>query len=485
MKNLIYSLALCGTLFSACHEPKQAVTVQLHNNADWRSVASKPPMGWNSYDAYHGAITEKQFLSVVDVLADKMLPFGYEYAVVDFCWYQPGPEGWNPDKWESFEVMLPRDKNYKAISNLKMDGNGRLIPDVVRFPSAADGNGFKTISDYVHKKGMKFGIHIMRGIPREAVEQKMPILGTNYTAADVAEPLDTCRWLNHMFGVDASKPGAQEYYNSLFNMYAAWGVDFIKADDMMVPPYHKGEIEMMHKAIAQCGRPMVLSLSCGEAPLGMAIHLDSLANMYRISGDFWDRWDDVAHMFDLLNWWSPFIGNGSWPDADMLPLGNLCLTGYPGAKNNPKSGHREHACFLTPDEQQTLMTLWCMARSPLMWGGDPLTSDAATYRLITNKEVLDVNQNSSNNHQAYNSFYGRSDVRIWIADGSDRNTKYISFSNITDKPANGALTLEVEDIRGIWMLRDLWQHADLGSAEKEIKVTLKPHASVMYKLTKL
>ena len=255
----------------------------------FKDLTPEPPMGWNSFDSYHGAITEKQFKNAVDFLARKMLPLGWEHAVIDFFWFHPGPEDWpfnkNENKWQTFTVSLIRDQIGDIFPKMCMDEYGRLLPAVNRFPSAANGNGFKLLADYVHNKGMKFGLHIMRGIPRQAADENTTIKGTEFRARDIIEERAVCYWNNAMFGIDHNKPGAQEYYNSLFELYAEWGVDFIKADDMMTPFYHKGEIEMMRKAIDQCGRPIALSLSCGKAPIARASHLQNHANMWRISGD--------------------------------------------------------------------------------------------------------------------------------------------------------------------------------------------------------
>lgn len=208
-----------------------------------RQWALKPPMGWNSYDAYHGSVTEKQVRACTDIIADKYLPIGYDHIVVDYCWFNPGPDGWNPENWKAFPITQTwnADSTYSPI--MEMDQYGRLLPAVNRFPSAANGKGFKPLADYVHSKGMRFGIHIMRGVPRQAVAMNSPILGTKYTVRDIIYYAPKS-WANMMHMVDINKPGAQEYYNSIFKMYAEWGVDFVKADDMMKPFYHAGEIEM-------------------------------------------------------------------------------------------------------------------------------------------------------------------------------------------------------------------------------------------------
>lgn len=435
--------------------------------------APKPPMGWNSYDAYHGAITENQFKECVDILADKYLPLGYNHAVIDFCWFNPGPEGWEPDNWKTFLIQQNWNDDGTYSPTLTMDEYGRLLPSPKRFPSAAE-DGFKSIADYVHSKGMKFGIHIIRGIPRQAVAENTPITGTQYHAKDIIHYAPKS-WTNTMHMVDVTKPGAQEYYNSVFKLYAEWGVDYIKADDMMKPFYHAGEIEMMHQAIMNSGRPMVLSLSWGEAQLSYADHLVENANLWRISKDFWDRWEDVGRMFDLTSYWVPFIGEGTWPDADMLPIGKLCLSGYPSG-NKP-----EHLTELSHDEIQTMMTLWCIARSPLMWGGDPISTPEEYEQYLLNEEVLEVNQASENNHQV---FIGK-ESRIWIADDPETNDKYLALFNLGNEEQEVNFEFFWEKLQGEYRVRDLWLNKDMETAVKQVSRTLPPHGSALLKLSKL
>jgi len=422
----------------------------------FQSWAATPPMGWNSYDAYYGNVTEKQFKAEVDVLQKKMLPHGYEYAIIDYCWFNPGPKSWDPDKWVTYDVDHSRGKPGNEFQPMIIDQYGRLLPAINRFPSAAAGKGFKPIGDYVHTKGMKFGIHIMRGIAREAVAQNMPILDSKYKAQDIVNKIDSCKWNDSMWGVDATKPGAQDYYNSLLKLYAAWGVDFIKVDDIASPAYHRGEIDLIRHAIDQCGRPIVLSLSPGDALMGFANHADQNTNMYRISNDVWDRWKDILHIFDMSSNWSPFIGNGSWPDADMLPIGRLCLTGYPDAKKNPEK--REHNSFLTENEQKTMISLWCMARSPLMWGGSAVQSPDSSFTLLTNDEILAIQKGSINNHQLYYP-HQRSDFpdyRMWTAESKDRKTKYLALFNLKAEPATIKFDLEWEFWKGKYKATELW-----------------------------
>lgn len=460
--------------------------ISAQDKKNFKTWAPTPPMGWNSYDAYYGTITEKQFLNEVDVMAKRLLPFGYEYAVLDYCWFNPGPKGWDPDKWTTFDVDYFRTNAiHDQYGPLPIDKYGRAIPAPNRFPSSAGGKGFAKIGAYVHAKGMKFGIHVQRGIPREAVMQNTQVSGTEYFAKDIVNLADSCLWNQSMYGVDATKPGAQEYYNSLMSLYASWGVDFIKVDDIAAPNYRKGEVDMIRKAIDQCGRKIVFSLSPGDALIGYANEIENKANMYRITNDVWDRWKDILHVFDLFNTWSPFIGNGTWPDGDMIPFGRLCLTGYPDAKTN--AGKREHNSFLNDDEQKTMMSLWCMARSPLMWGGAPSLSSDSSYTVLTNKEILAINKSSIGNHQLYqpNGRSDNKDFRIWVAESEDKKTKYVAFFNLKDTPADIAFRLGWESWNGSYSATELWSDSPFGTVKETITANrVSPHGVMVYKLTR-
>jgi alpha-galactosidase len=362
--------------------------------------AEKPVMGWNSWDCFATTVTEAQTRAQADVMADTLAAHGYNVITVDIQWYEPNATGFN----------------YRAGARLEMDAWGRLMPAPNKFPSAADGRGFKPLADYVHGKGLKFGIHLMRGIPRQAVAAKTPVKGTKVTAADIADPSSICRWNGDMFGVDLSKPGAQEYYDSRFEQFAAWGVDFIKVDDLSAPTYHRAEVEALRTAIDRCGRAMALSTSPGATPLAEGAHVSTHANQWRVSDDFWDSWPLLYAQFDRLRDWTPFRGPGHFPDADMLPLGTIAM------------GKRQ--TNFTPDEQVTLMSLWCIARSPLILGADLTKLDSATRALITNDDVIAVDQASANNRELFrrDGFIG------WIADVPGSADKYVALFNTRPKP---------------------------------------------------
>ena len=419
-------------------------------------LAPTPPMGWNSWDAYGFTVTESEAKAHADYMAAKLAKYGWQYVVVDIEWYTP----------------KVRSHGYIADpSNVTMDEFGRFTPAVNRFPSAANGAGFKPLADYIHSKGLKFGIHIMRGIPRLAVEGNLPIKGTSYTAAQVADKVHVCTWGNMVdtYGVDVSKPGGQAYYDSIAALYASWGVDFIKADDMG-RPYYAAEIAALSEAMRKTGRPMVLSLSPGATPVDQAAHLRKYAQLWRISDDFWDDWKLLKQQFSLAAKWAPYSGSGAWPDADMLPLGRIGIRAENGDDRRTR---------FTKDEQVTMMTLWSIFRSPLMFGGDLPSNDEFTISLITNPEVLAVNQHSTGNQPVIQT----QNAAVWTARPESGNGYYVAVFNLGDSP---------QDLRYSWhdlhlpgsryRLRDLWRHQDMGP-DDALKVTLGPHASALYRVS--
>jgi alpha-galactosidase len=344
------------------------------------------------------------------------------------------------------------------------------MPAVNRFPSSANGAGFKPLADYVHSTGLKFGIHIMRGIPRQAVEKNLPIKGTSYHAADVADKDNGCRWNPDMWGVDTTKPGSQAYYDSIADLYASWGVDFIKADDMGSHLYQPAEMKALSQAIRKTGRPMVLSISPGPAPISEAEFFEKYAQMWRISDDFWDDWKLLRQQFDFMRDWAQFVGkNDTWPDADMLPLGKLRVTSAEGGGAPTK---------FTPDEQRTVMTLWSIFRSPLIFGGDLPSNDAATTELITNAEVIEVNQRSRGGHQVIE----RGNVRVWTAKSERGGEQYVAVFNLGGAAEEVNIAWSEIGIRGkITGVRDLWTHRPKGTLDS-VHASLRPHASVLYRV---
>lgn len=446
-QHLVASLAL-GFAAVACGNARSAV-------AQEKMLAPTPPMGWNSWDSFGPTVKENEVRANADTMAQKLAKFGWQYVVVDIEWYQP----------------QAKSHGYIARGEVTMDSYGRFVPSPNRFPSAAGDAGFKPLADYVHSKGLKFGIHIMRGIPREAVDKNLPIKGTNFHAADVADKLNVCHWadMEDTYGVDMSKPGAQAYYDSIAELYASWGVDYVKADDMS-RPYRGPEIHALSSALKKTGRPIVLSLSPGPAPVEKYEDLKANAQLWRISNDFWDRWIDIKHQFDLMKAWQGKVHPGGWPDADMLPLGHIGLRAERG---------NDRASLLTHDEQYTLMSLWSIFRSPLMFGGDLPSSDAFTFDLLSNPEVLAINQHSDNGHESYRN----GNTIVWTADGSTSNSKYVAVFNIGDSVDTIDIPWSAVGVPGKPAeVRDLWQHTDARNIVG-VRLSLRPHASVLYKVS--
>lgn len=428
------------------------------------SLAPTPPMGWNSWDSYGRTLTEAQFKANARWMAKHLKRFGWRYVVIDEGWYIPNPES-DP-------------KNYKFL----LSDDGRFIPVPARFPSAANNAGFKPLADSIHSLGLKFGIHIIRGIPREAVTKNLAIADSPYHAQDAADQSDTCPWNAYNYGVKNSEAG-QAYYDSILKLYSSWHVDFIKVDCIADHPYKPDEIRMLANAIRKTGRPMVLSLSPGPTALDNAGEVSKYAEMWRICDDFWDHWgpwekhdwsQSLYQQFTTTAKWAPHIAPGNWPDADMLPLGHL--------GPHPGDGELRETRF-TKDEQRTMVTLWSIFRSPLIMGGDLPAADKWTKSLLTNPEVIEVDQHSRDNRAVVTT----DTTAVWLAQvplqldappagyclavfniGNSEQTVHYEWKDLGLRDAS-------------YKVRDLWERKDAGSAPS-LTVKLRPHASVLYRL---
>jgi len=415
-------------------------------------------MGWNSWDSYGTTINEAQFKSNAQWLAKHLKSAGWQYAVVDMEWF----------------VTNPRPEGNSKDSKFSLDEYGRYTPAVNRFPSAANGAGFKPIADYLHSLGLKFGIHILRGIPKEAVEKNLPIDGSPYHAADGANRTDLCPWNPDNFGTDPSKPEAQAYYDSIARLYASWGVDLIKADCISSRPYKGDDIRMLREALRKTGRPILLSLSPGAAPIEKTEEMRKYAQMWRISDDVWDLWhSDVDYpqglgdQFPRIAKWASLSQPGHWPDADMLPLGYLGPAPGWGKARQTRLSH---------DEQRTFFTLWSIFRSPLMMGGNLPSSDAWTTSLLTNAEVIAVDQHSSGAHPVITS----DKVVAWVSRSSTSNLQYLGIFNIAADTQT--LHYSWKDLgfdSAKYKIRDLWEHQDQG-AVSSVDVTIPSHGVALY-----
>src|ERR1035437_3793192 len=424
--------------------------------------APTPAMGWNSWDCYGPTVTESEVKANADYMAKNMKSAGWQYIVVDIRWYVENDKAHGYNEKDAVYVM---------------DEYGRLMPSPLRFPSATNGKGFKQLADYIHSKGLKFGIHIMRGIPMEVVKKNTPIFGSKAKAADIYSLEGQCPWLKDMYTIVAERDGAQAYYNSIFKMYASWGIDFVKVDDLSVP-YHFKEIEMIRKAIDNSGRQIILSTSPGETPIQNAKHVESHANMWRIVGDFWDNWKQLKEHFAVCNRWSPYIGTGHFPDADMLPLGRIGIRAERG-------DNRMNA--LSKDEQTTMMSLFAIFRSPLMFGGDLPSNDEFTLSLLTNREVLYINKYSQNNKQ----LFSKDDLIAWVADDRNTGDKFLALFNAQDQNKTNDIKDEIKipvnleeiGIKGSCTIIDVWSNKSLGTFSKEFAPVIRRHASGLYRIS--
>lgn len=437
-------------------------------DTDITILADKPTMGWNSWDCFYVEVNEEQVRAAADYMAENLLEFGYEYIVVDLGWYLT-PET-TTDIWQQ-----PRPDQ-------SLDAFGRLMPDVKKFPSASAGMGFKPLADYVHSKGLKFGIHIMRGIPYNAVEQNLPIKGTQALADDINLSDDLCEWSPIMEGVDVSTEAGKAYYRSLVELYVSWGVDFIKADDFL-RPYHTAEIEAFSEAVRNADRQIVLSYSPGATPINQAAHIAENANMWRISNDFWDDWSLLKKQFAFCASWAPYIKQGAWPDADMLPVGKLRIPR--GDEWTAELLHdeinntvNEYSRF-TISELQTMMNLWSIFKSPLMIGGFIPENDSISTAILTNKDIIDINQNSVGNQLVYST----EDESVWLAASADGSTKYVAAFNISETPRS--VKIPCQDL-GLsptieYHAEDVWSKKEISISEF-LSADLNPHASILYKI---
>lgn len=434
--------------------------------SNFKNWAKTPPLGWNSWDCFGAAVNEEQLIANADYMAKHLKQYGWEYVVCDIQWYEP----------------KSRDNDYNNFTELEMDEYGRLIPAENRFPSSKGGKGFKPIADYVHSLGLKFGIHIMRGVPRQAAAKNCKIYGSDKTCRQIAHHFSVCSWNTDMYGLYNCQ-GAQDYYNSIINMYAEWGVDFIKCDDICVTEFRKWdnpytadyEIEMLRKAIDNCGREIVLSLSPGPAPREKADHLCKNANMWRLTGDFWDRWEPLYNMFDKCAQWQGVSAKGNYPDCDMLPIGRL-------SKNGTCHGPQNRMSQFTKAEQYTLMSLWGIFKSPLMIGGNLPDNDDFTLSLLTNSEYMEMHAKSYGAKQIAREEKNGKGKIVWAANG--KGCKYIALFNTGDKEK----VLKV-DLSTVLMpdtdykVLDIWQNEQLGSFKNTISLSVAPHGARLLKLS--
>ncbi|HEY1766614.1 MAG TPA: glycoside hydrolase family 27 protein [Terracidiphilus sp.] len=437
-----------------------------------QTLAPTPPMGWNSWDSYGLTIDEDQFKANATVLA-RLRQYGWQYAVIDEGWYMANPSG-----------KTVEEKRYL------WNPNGLLVPAPDRFPSAANGAGFKAAADWTHAQGLKFGIHILRGIPRQVVAANLPIAGSRFTAADAADTTSPCPWDEGNWGVKDNAAG-QAYYDSMLKLYAAWGIDFIKVDCISDRPYRPTEIRQIAEAIRKTGRPIVLSLSPGPTALEHAAEVAKYAQMWRLADDHWDGWSfphapdhgefpfGLRSEFDRIAQWYVYTGQGNWPDPDMLPIGYL--------GPNPGWGEARQSRY-TQDEERTEFTLWAVTRSPLILGANLTRLDDFTRSLLSNQDVLFMNQNVTYSHPLDSSTLGSGfgNARVWRATinepGARGYAEYFGFFNLGDQAVTLHTTWKQLGLDSAkHSAQSLWDDSTTKDS-KEISVTLPAHGSALYQV---
>lgn len=414
-----------------------------------RAAASRPPMGWNSWDCFGSSVTEAEVLANAEYAAEHLLAFGWDTIVVDIQWYEPDPGA----------------HDYREVSRPLLDAWGRPLPAPGRFPSAAGGS-FRPLADRVHELGLRFGVHLMRGVPRAAADAGLPVSGhPDATCDSIADRANVCAWNPDNYGVDMTAPGAQEYYDSVMAQLAAWEVDFVKLDDVLYPPVETAEIAAISRAIDRSGRPMVLSLSPGKR-LSLA-HLDALrehGQMWRISDDFWDDWTQVVEQFQRAARWAPFQMRGAWADADMLPFGRIGVRGHVG---------EDRLSRLSVEEQRTVMTLWSMMRSPLMMGGHLPDTPPETLALLRNRGVLALRDGEESREIVrdghlviWSARVGAREYRavFWLGDDEQEVIVHLADLGLADTGTAGACT-------------DVWSGKSVEIADGRVMLTVPAHGT--------
>ncbi|WP_411152745.1 alpha-galactosidase D [Streptomyces sp. A30] len=423
-------------------------------------LAAKPYMGWSSWsmqsskypglnpDGDYSYLTEANVLKQTDAMAAKLKKYGYEYVNIDAGWW--------------------RDRTWKP----GFDAYGRQQADPVRFPS-----GMKSVADRIHAKGLKAGIYLPAGLEKEAYGAgQVPVRNADgCTTADIVyDDLRTTNGWDSSYKLDFSRPCTQKYIDSQAQLIADWGYDFLKLDGVGPGSGKSGDqydnvadVAAWNKAIAATGRPIHLQLSW-SLDIGHAADWKKYSNGWRIDTDVecycntlvsWensvdDRWDDAPG-------WTRHAGPGGWNDLDSLDVGNGEMDG------------------LTKAERQSYATLWAIAKSPLYTGDDLTRLDSYGLSLLTNREVIAVNQGATPPARPVTP---SDPQQVWAAKNSD-GTYTVALFNLADAPAAVTADWSVLGFTGKAAVRDLWNHENLGTYKNKITQALPAHGSRLFTVT--
>lgn len=439
MLSLLCLLLIAVSLW-ACDNPQMRNAAYPAEN---NGVGQTPFMGWSSWSYIGKYPTEAKIEAQARVEASRLKSPGYNYILLD-DWYYLNP----------------------AIT---VDQYGRWMVDTTEFPG-----GIMPVANYVHGLGLKFGFYVTPGIPVAAVKQNTPIQGTTYHARDIA---DTSKAeINYDFGsstkhivmyyINYSKQGAQAFINSWANQLASWGVDFLKIDG--VGSFDIQDIEAWSKALKQTGRPIIYDLSNTlDVNRGSTWRAD--ANAWRIDGDVecyscgskLTRWSNVATRFTDAPKWVNYAGLEGWNDLDALQISD-------GAARDGISN----------DERQAYMTLWSIEASPLYVGDDLTHMDSYGFSLLTNDEVIAVDQAGHVAHPVSQS----SDQQVWFSNNGN-GTYTVALFNLGRSKATVTVNWSSLGFNGSGSVRDLWSHTNLGKFTDSFSAPLNMHASRLLMVT--
>ena len=462
MRKFLRILIGLGLFISCSHKSENKKDILQDEVPPLNNLLSEtPPMGWNSWDCLGWTATETQVKACADYMEEHLKHLGYEYIVIDQGWFADSASS-------SFEAFVHDEISKEPTYNL--DEFGRLIPDTIKYPSSKNGKGMKPLADYIHRKGLKFGLHLLRGIPWESAKKNMPIKGSDHFAGEIAQPDKGCDWYDGFYGVDMTKPGAQEYYNSVFKLFAEWGVDYVKADDVI----NEAEFLAMSKAARLSGRDIVLSVVPANIPWKT---LKENCHLARTGHDYWDVWQMLKEALGDASKYEEYRGDGFWPDLDMLPVGKI-------GKAISYKGPEERISNFTKDELHTLLSLWYITQSPLIIGGYLPVTDAVSYELLTNEEAVKVNQDGENSRRVLL----RNAKVIYTSDDKTSDDKFLALFNMweTFRPVNMGITWDQIglDSTQSYRVRDLWTRKDLGEFQGGFSVPVITHGAGLYRISK-
>jgi Alpha galactosidase A/Alpha galactosidase C-terminal beta sandwich domain len=404
--------------------------------AEGNGVGLTPLMGWSTWNLPGrdptAANVEAQALAL---RSSGLLAAGYNYVDIDDFYYEcPGHQGPNVDAY------------------------GRWVVDPSKFPAVHGVNGLEVVANYVHSLGEKIGFYVTPGISDQAVAKNTKILGTPYTADEIANGASEHNYNCHgMQGIDYSKPGAQAFINSWADELASWGADYVKLDG--VGSFDIPDVKAWSRALRQTGRPIHLELSNSLAIADHAVWAE-YSNGWRTGGDIQcycgdpfplTRWSSVRSRFGQVAKWAPDGGPGAFNDYDSIELGD---------------GPADQG--ISAPEEQSMMSLWAMAASPLVINADLTHLDPVDLRYLTNRAVIAVDQDAidarrvvdSGNDQVFAKTEKNGDVIVGLFN-------YSGSATTTD-----TVNLASAGLSGSGTATNLWTGRSIGAVHGTYRVKL-------------